>query len=1030
VSNTVHQNSTGQGKAGKMEAILRSLLLRQEHMVMQLDAEFEQQKQLFHISTSTLIDMLPIRPRKKRLRVERRVQSGPIPSHDKENLFGFQGFLPNSACAESPKTKVPHSRGLTKRDLNMRYCDNDVKDVGHIHSKPTEAEPSRLPSSSLNGLDAENVQRNGRVARSVRRSNQVSLAVSVKNEVDEGDARQMHISPTDEMPSLPGENRKRILGQVASVVLGTYDEENKELPRNPEKGRTGADRMAVVDPAENKSNPKWARVIGKAKQYPAEVENWVQACRDSKITRSSMPEIMIHVEVEPEEQTCRDAQAVEATKPQIASQEPARRGPAKRASAAVQAAALGIRGKELARREQAKKAPTASGAAVPEIAHRITRSRARKVEGVVELKSGTCEQMPASHAASKESVQETKEVAAHASPNVEDSSTRGGNSEPRQGPTAADCDAKGEGRSANQIVVGKMNSFCLCAPPQEGVARDEPIIKRATQSKGRKSVACSRKKHPENNLVTCDVKWPGCVKVSSHADSQVKTASSHSGTEEQSVRIGSRVAEILASIQNASADHSKDGQHECRPEPRLERIEDHEGHRKAIFSSAEHPLVSSCEGTEVRDGSAPLGPSEAPPAEEETAMSAHCSAAPEGDTLVGEVWVDRTKEVSRMEVTVTADGRLASDSRALRPSAARLSRGEADLLPLGRGSILTSDAASIKVVTRTFPTYTRDGNTTLLSEMIEGSIIPSEKLGAPVSSPESVVVARPRKSSLRSGGSASAAFTPELPDAGRVCSGSEVPVLLNAGMTRKSIVEDRSVDRRDGSLEHTVEGSITLPSEGQGTEGDNVFVECSIEANIEFAERSWHTKGESVQDAVLNTTSGGSCVKEPENATQSRDGTSLMDTSTREQAKSDAVSPVRFSKARAIGEAMRCYLEQDFHPDVALTLNRWQFRKRLSPRSKARARRWRSDVATNGVDHVRRQSSEAPVASPSRVVSSRDRSMEGAAYETFLETQSPNPEAALGGVEPAFGSGAEKAVDQEHTTSWQVGCLASSPSAT
>jgi hypothetical protein len=931
-----------------MEAILRSLLLRQERMVMQWDAEFEQQKQLFHISTSTLVDMLPLRPRKKRLRVEGRVQSGPIPSHDKENLVGFQGFLPNSACAESPKTKVPHSRGLTKRDLNRRFCDNDVKDVGHIHSKPTEAEPSRLQSSSLNGLDAENVQRNGRVAR----SNQVSLAVSVKNEVGEEDA----------------------------------------------------------------------------KQYPAEVENWVQACRDSKITRSSKPEIMIHVEVEPEEQTCRDAQAVEATKPQIASQEPARRGPAKRASAAVQAAAPGVGGKELARRAQAKKAPTASGAAVPEIAQRITRSRARKVEGVVELKSGTCEQMPASHAASKESVQEMKEVAAHASLNVQDTSTRGGNSEPRQGPTAADCDAKGEGRSANQIVVGKMNSFCqpeVCAPPQEGVARDEPIIKRATQSKERKSVACSRKKHPENNLVTCDVKWPGSVKVSSHADSQVKTASSHSGSEEQSVRIGSRVAEILASIQTASADHTKDGQHECRPEPRLERIEDDEGHRKAIFSSAEHPLVSSCEGTEVRDGSAPLSPSEAPPAEEETAMSARCSAAPEGDTLVGEVWVDRTKEVSRMEVKVTADGRLASNSRALRPSAARLSRGEADLLPLGRGSILTSDATSIKVVTRTFPTYT-----TLLSEMIEGSIIPSEKLGAPVSSPESVVVARPRKSSLRSGGSASAAFTPELPDAERVCSASEVPVLLNAGMTRKSIVEDRSVNRRDGSLEHTAEGLITLASEGQGTEGDNVFVKCSIEANIDFAERSWHTKGESVQDAVLNTTSGGSCVKEPENATQSRDGTSMMDTSTRERAKSDAVSPVRFSKARARGEAMRCYLEQDFHPDVTLTLNRWQFRKRLSPRSKARARRWRSDVTTNGVDHVRRQSSEAPVASPSRVVSSRDRSMEGAAYETFLETQSPNPEAAVGGVEPAFGSGAEKAVDQEHTTSWQVGCLASSPSAT
>jgi hypothetical protein len=137
------------------------------------------------------------------------------------------------------------------------------------------------------------------------------------------------------------------------------------------------------------------------------------------------------------------------------------------------------------------------------------------------------------------------------------------------------------------------------------------------------------------------------------------------------VRLGSRVAEFLATIENASAEHLKNDQHDNRPELRLERIEESVGHRDAVFALVEHYLASRCEGKEVRDGSAPLGLSEAPPAEEQTARSAHCSVAPERDTLVEEVSVDRMKVVSRMQVKLAADGRLVSNNGTLHPASRR-----------------------------------------------------------------------------------------------------------------------------------------------------------------------------------------------------------------------------------------------------------------------------------------------------------------------------------------------------------------------
>ena len=1002
-----------------MEAILRSVLLRQEQMAMQWDAEFEQQKHLFHVNTSTLMDMLPIRPRKKRLRVEGRVQAGPIASHDKENLVGFQEFLPSSACARSPKTEAPQSRGLAKRDLNTRFCDHDVKHAGRMHSKPAAAEPPVVRSALVEGPNAENVQQSGRVACAVVGSNPVSLGVSVKVEVDEGASRWMRVSPpTDETSSSPGERRKRARGkEEGASVVWTCDGEDKQVSNDAEGGAMGAERPAA---GEKKNKPKKARVVGEAEENAV----GVQTCSVAQISPSSELEIVIKVEaVEAEERSCRDGEAVDATQPEVARRGPARRGRAKGASAASraagEAAVADIVSKEPGRRGRAKKAPTASGAAEPEIAQRVTRSRARKVESVVESEADACERMSATQVAGKESGEEKEKVAADVSHNVEDPCSGVGNCEAKQGELAADCDGGDEGGSAKQIVAGQMDDFCerkVCAAPSGGVPADEASMTKAAESKERKSIARSRKEHCENNSVAGDMGKAGRRKVIPHAESQEGAACLNAGGEEQSARIASRAAEILASA--VKAGDVKGVGLESRPRSGLGRIEQNVGHSEAEF---EHSLASMPEGTWVQGRCVPLAPCEAPPAEKETAKNARFAASAT-DTLVREDSVERTKEVARMQVKVTGDRRQAGKKRALRSSAAqRRSPGEAAVALLGGDPMPGSGGTSMKEVSRAMPANTGEAYTALLGQVIEGSTLASAKSGASVSTPESVIVARPRNSSLRTGGAGeSVAVALEIAGAGGDASASEVEFLPTEVVTRKSTAADGSVDGRGASGEQAVEDPIALFCEGRAAESENVLENAGgMEANIELAERSWQTKEECVQDVVAKCTWDGSRVKEAENARQSMDGASLVDASGGEQVESHAVTPSRFSEARSIQEAMRCSLEQEFHPEVTETLNRWQFRRRLSPRSKARARRWRSDVATNGVDYGRGQSSDAPVASPSRAVSSRDRSLESAAYETFVEAQSPYPEDALAGVEPGFSSDAEKAVDEAHT-SWQV----------
>ena len=80
------------------------------------------------------------------------------------------------------------------------------------------------------------------------------------------------------------------------------------------------------------------------------------------------------------------------------------------------------------------------------------------------------------------------------------------------------------------------------------------------------------------------------------------------------------------------------------------------------------------------------------------------------------------------------------------------------------------------------------------------------------------------------------------------------------------------------------------------------------------------------------------------------------------------------------------FLEHDMYPDVTLTLDRWHYRKRLSPRSKARARRWKSDVALQGEDYGQGQAADVPTSSPNRVTSSKNKSIEVVSYEAFLQT--------------------------------------------
>ena len=242
-------------RGGELEVILHSVLLRQEQMVMQWDAEFEQQKQLFHMNTSALIDMLPVRPRKKRLVV--------IPSQqDKENLV---------VCVKkSPKTT--RTRGLAKRDLNTRFCDNSN---------------GGRKAADVEQADGENAEPNGRAARAGRRG----------NKVDE-----------DEMP----ENRKRIHEENVAI------QESKEVSSNPEEV---PDRMAAEDAGEKNSKPKRARV----KKDAVEVENTVE----THVVRPCEPEIAVKMKVEPEEEPCREV----AAEPEVPSKQPVRRGRAKKADA-------------------------------------------------------------------------------------------------------------------------------------------------------------------------------------------------------------------------------------------------------------------------------------------------------------------------------------------------------------------------------------------------------------------------------------------------------------------------------------------------------------------------------------------------------------------------------------------------------------------------------------------------------------------------------------------------------------------------
>ena len=180
----------------------------------------------------------------------------------------------------------------------------------------------------------------------------------------------------------------------------------------------------------------------------------------------------------------------------------------------------------------------------------------------MESEAGACERTGATQVGGKESGEEKEKVAADVSHNVEDPCAGVGNCEAKQGELAADCDGGDEGGSAKQIVAGQMEEICereVCAAPSGEVPADEASMKIAAESKERKSVARSRKKHCDNNSCAGDMGKAGRIKVTPHAESQEDAACLNAGDEEHSARIASRVAEILASVVNTGAGDVKGG---------------------------------------------------------------------------------------------------------------------------------------------------------------------------------------------------------------------------------------------------------------------------------------------------------------------------------------------------------------------------------------------------------------------------------------------------------------------------------------
>lgn len=990
-----------------MEAILRTVLLRQQQMATQWDAEFEQQKQLFHINTSTLIDMLPVQPRKKRHKVDSyRQQPGPTPSHDKENFIGLQGFLPSNGFLESPKTKAPHSRGLAKRDLNTRFCDNDVKSAGRMEVKPLESlgQPSLYQSAWRNCLDADNPELNTRIVHGVRDISQVtSRQVSVKIEADEGGSCDIRVPSASEV-----EIRKRSRGgEDKSIALQMSHEEIPDAPVEDEKQ---ADRIAIADVGEENSKSKRARKVGINNERSVEVKDQLEnASGDSEVVKAVEPEIESNVgtgETMPIFGADADVVKVEI-EPVNVSKAPSRRGRAAKCTSTASRAAMAAVGsdvvsKEPVRRGRSKQASTVSGAAVPQIAPRVTRSRARKAESVVESESGICEQLSSSQVACKASDLQGGGGAVVLPRVGADFPVGVGNSELKPCHSLSHCKDEEHDRSSKLVLrpqIEKCDQVDV-STSAEKISNDVQRSSKASQSRLQKPVTRFARKGSEISPVALGMTQPDDASNSARITSQEDTVFPVPKTEVEGVRVDSRIAEARASAGNVAVYHVKNDQHMSLSQLELRRIEVGVGQREVDLTSAAIPFAMR-DATERQVRNEFLTLLDARTAREVTGKIAPCIAALEGDILPDAVYKDLTKGGSQSRCDMIGDNRHASISEAQHLSA-RLASCEAAELCHGKDVTQLSNAPSSNEM---------GARKVLLSETMNDNISHMKQSSDPVAFQEKSSLVRSRQSSHKVDRIASVTSL-DLSEAGKEGSAGNVEL-----QTAACVAREPTPAGRDESRENPLKDVVA--SEQEGMEDHNVIEKRSNEANVLFAKRTWQVKRASMQDAFMGTTSEGSRVNEPNDLKEFEDAGSTMNMA-REQGHSDAVSPVRYSEARAIEEAMGCSLEQEFHPEVTLTLNRFQFRKRLSPRSKARARRWRSDVATNGVDYVRGQSSDAPAASPSKAISSRDRSLEGVAYETFLEAQSPNPEEALQQIEPAFSFGALKSVDQADTIPRQV----------
>ena len=410
-----------------MEAILHSALLRRERVMLQHEAEFEQQGQLLFTYTESLFDILPIQPSNKRPRTACGLNFEQVPScYDKENLVRSRKYS-NEYDMKWQGTKEPHSRVLADKDPNIRVYDSSVKNLAYMATARAGSRRQVATLSVAEPAKCWNCQaqlRNADPEREVNLSTKFSVKVPVKTEVDEGAGEERHVSaPQHATHSLTNSNKKRSRKEGDSAIY-VYEDKTHESVQNSENDIEERAKKAMVKSVDERSDQKLAReevadvgVVEEGdlsppvlKKLPAEPRGRAKVLQYLEIKIKERAEKAMADSVDERGSQCITGKGVSNVEVVEEEREGGSRLPVPKNKTA-----------EPGKRGRPRRAAAAS-AATAQIPQRVTRAQARKHEppGEPPRCGTTSELMSTSQPSSKSTAREEKKVSSVVTPGIEE----------------------------------------------------------------------------------------------------------------------------------------------------------------------------------------------------------------------------------------------------------------------------------------------------------------------------------------------------------------------------------------------------------------------------------------------------------------------------------------------------------------------------------------------------------------------------------------------------------------------------------